>query len=92
VEIASFKSAVDVDELLGGLAITSDDENGDNSLNVDTTDDGDEEFCVDFTCCNVELEIKIKRVAKIEYIVFSACEREAEAINYKNLFLCRVRA
>ena len=50
VSIISFKSVVDAEESLG-LATISD--NGDNSLRVEI-DDGDEMFCVVFTC-NVEL-------------------------------------
>lgn len=44
-KIISFKSAVDADEDEAlGLATISD-ENGDNSLNVEIVDEGDEEFC-----------------------------------------------
>lgn len=55
VKIISFKSAVDADDDVLGLAIISD-ENGDNSLSVETVDEGDDEFCWLVFTSNIELE------------------------------------
>lgn len=55
-KIISFKSAVDADEDEAlGLATISD-ENGDNSLNVEIVDEGDEEFCWLVFTSNIELD------------------------------------
>lgn len=59
-KIASFKSAADVDDEALGLAIISD-ENGDNSLSVETVDEGEDEFCWLVFTSNVELEREKKK-------------------------------